>query len=60
MQRSAAQLRAEWSRASFSGKGRRPQMLDSAASLKQRLRQQPLAMGYLPLAEVDADLRVLQ
>ncbi|MBB5204277.1 ABC-type amino acid transport substrate-binding protein [Inhella inkyongensis] len=60
MQRSAAQLRAEWSRAGFSGKGRRPQVLDSAAALKQRLRQQPLAIGYLPLDEVDADLRVLQ
>ena len=59
LKRSASQLRAEWSRATFSGSGRKPRLLDNAATLKAALRQKPLGIGVLPLHEVDAGLRIL-
>lgn len=59
LRRSAAQLRGEWSRATFSGGNRKPQQFDSAASLRAQLRRQPLAIGVLPLHELDASLKIL-
>ena len=51
LRRSAAQLRAEWSRATFSG--------GSRSQLRAQLRRQPLAIGVLPLHELDASLKIL-
>lgn len=59
LRRSAAQLRAEWSRATFSSGSRKPQQVDSPAALRQQLRRQPMAIGVLPLHELDASLKIL-
>lgn len=59
LRRSAAQLRAEWSRATFSGGSRKPQQFDSASALRNQLRRQPQAIGVLPLHELDAGVKVL-
>ncbi|MBH9578203.1 substrate-binding periplasmic protein [Inhella proteolytica] len=59
LRRSAAQLRAEWSRATFSGGSRKPLQLDTPSQLRAQLRRQPLAIGVLPLHELDASLKIL-
>lgn len=59
LQHDLAQLRGEWSRATFSGNGKKPRQLDSPASLKNWLRKEPLALGFLPSAELDNSLKLV-
>lgn len=59
LQRSEQQLRSEWARRLFSGRARAPRVVEGVAALKALLRQQPQAIGVLPLREVDVQQRIL-
>jgi ABC-type phosphate transport system substrate-binding protein len=56
---SLAQLKAHWSRIIFTGRGQPPKIVSSGAELKKLLAANPLAIGYMDSAEVDANVRVL-
>lgn len=53
------QIRAHWSRIVFTGRALPPQEAESAAELRARIAADPALIGYLPVGEVDAGLRVL-
>lgn len=59
LQRTEQQLRSEWARRLFSGRSRAPRVVEGVDALKALLRQQPQAIGVLPLREVDAQQRIL-
>lgn len=50
---------AKWAALQFGGRARAPQELADLAALKARLQSDPLAIGYMPLSEVDARLRIV-
>lgn len=54
-----AEVAARWAALQFGGRNRAPEELADAAALKSRLRADPLALGFLPLSAVDAQLRVV-
>lgn len=55
----SAQMKAHWSRIIFTGRGQPPSEVASAEVLKQRLAENPSAIGYLDSSMVDDSLRVL-
>lgn len=57
--KTAEQVAAGWARLAFSGKGARPEEVRDAAELKRRLAQDPKALGYLDIKELDDTVRVL-
>jgi hypothetical protein len=57
--KNAAQTRAYWSRMVFTGRARPPREVLDVEQMREQLRSDPGFIGYLPSAEVDADLRVL-
>jgi hypothetical protein len=59
LQRESADYQAAWARQQFGGRQRAPDELADAQALKVRLLRDPLAIGYLPMALVDASLRVV-
>jgi len=57
--KSAAQMKAYWSRIIFTGRGQPPKALPNGAEVKKRLVENPTAIGYIDATMVDASLRVL-
>jgi hypothetical protein len=57
--RNAAQVKAAWSRITFTGQGRPPKELADAAAVKKAVAQDPKAIGYIPKSEVDATVKVI-
>ncbi|HWI10896.1 MAG TPA: hypothetical protein VNU48_06165, partial [Burkholderiaceae bacterium] len=57
--KSAAQVKALWSRLVFSGAAQSPKALSSSAEVKKLLAENPDAIGYIDSAEVDASVKVL-
>lgn len=57
--KNAAQTRAYWSRMVFTGRARPPIEVADVEQMRAQLRSDPVFIGYLPAAEVSADLRVL-
>jgi hypothetical protein len=57
--KNAAQTRAYWSRMVFTGRARPPREVLDVGQMREQLRSDPVFIGYLPAAEVEADLRVL-
>jgi len=57
--KNAAQTRAYWSRMVFTGRARPPREVTDVEQMRAQLRSDPVFIGYLPSAEVEADLRVL-
>jgi ABC-type phosphate transport system substrate-binding protein len=56
---SAAQVRANWSKILFTGRGQPPAQLESGAEVKKRIAEDPNAIGYVERNQVDASLRVI-
>jgi ABC-type phosphate transport system substrate-binding protein len=56
--KSAAQMKAHWSKIIFTGRGQPPKEL-SAADIKKQLAVNPNAIAYLEKTMVDASVRVL-
>jgi ABC-type phosphate transport system substrate-binding protein len=57
--KSAAQVKAVWSRLSFSGKGTPPKELGSSAEVKKYLATNPDAVGYIEKSAVDDTVKVI-
>ena len=57
--KSAAQVKALWSRLVFSGAAQSPKAVASGAEVKKLLADNPDAIGYIDSSEVDASVKVL-
>ncbi|MEJ0098953.1 MAG: phosphate ABC transporter substrate-binding protein [Pseudomonadota bacterium] len=58
--KSPAQLKAFWSKAIFTGRGRPPRALTSDAEIIRALHENPGAIGYVERASVGASARILR
>ncbi|TJY60942.1 phosphate ABC transporter substrate-binding protein [Sinimarinibacterium sp. CAU 1509] len=57
--RSAAQIKAHWSKLIFTGRGQPPRALGSGEAVAEAVAANPNAIGYVDQAFVDERLRVL-
>lgn len=57
--KSAAQVKAAWSRLTFSGKATPPREIPSAAEVKKFVAANPDAIGYIEKSAVDATVKVV-
>jgi hypothetical protein len=57
--KSAAQMKAYWSKIIFTGRGQPPKALPNGADVKKQLLENPNAIGYMDEKMVDASLRVV-
>lgn len=57
--KSAAQLRAYWSKIIFTGRGEPPPVVANSDEMKKRLIQNPAAIGYIESNRVDDTVRVV-
>jgi ABC-type phosphate transport system substrate-binding protein len=57
--KSAAQLKAYWSKIIFTGRGEPPPAVADSDALKRRLVANPAAIGYIELNRVDGSVRVV-
>lgn len=55
--RSAAQVKAAWSKLLFTGKGTPPKELGSAAEIKQFVAGNPQAVGYIDKSALDGSVK---
>ncbi|WP_414987101.1 hypothetical protein [Acidovorax sp.] len=54
-----AQIKALWSRLTFSGKGQPPKEVADSAAVKKAVAADPKAIGYIEKTAVDASVKVL-
>jgi ABC-type phosphate transport system substrate-binding protein len=57
--KSAAQIKAYWSKIIFTGRGQPPPMVSNDSEVKQRLSENPAAIGYIERDLVDGSVRVV-
>jgi ABC-type phosphate transport system substrate-binding protein len=57
--KSAAQVKATWSRLTFSGKATPPKPLASSENVKKFVASNPDAIGYIEMSAVDATVKVV-
>lgn len=57
--KSAAQLKAHWSKIIFTGRGQPPQAVSSGAEVKKRIAGNPDTIGYIDAQELDGSIRAL-
>jgi ABC-type phosphate transport system substrate-binding protein len=57
--KTAAQIKAYWSKIIFTGRGQPPPTVSSASEMKKRISENPAAIGYLDSSMVDDSLRVV-
>jgi len=57
--RSAAQIKAYWSKIIFTGRGQPPRTVPNSIEMKKRLLENPTAIGYIEDSMVDDSVRVL-
>lgn len=57
--KSAAQVKAAWSRLMFSGKATPPKEVPNSAEVKKLVASNPNAIGYIEKSAVDASVKVL-
>jgi len=57
--RDPAQIKAMWSRLTFTGKGQSPKELPDSAAVKKAVAADPKAIGYIEKSAVDASVKVL-
>lgn len=58
--KSAPQLKAHWSKAVFTGRGKPPRTVADDGGLKKLLANNPHAIGYIDRSQVDNTIRILQ
>jgi ABC-type phosphate transport system substrate-binding protein len=58
--KSAAQMKAYWSRIIFTGRGQPPQEVRDSAEMKKRISENLAAIGYIDLEMVDGTVRTVQ
>jgi len=57
--KSAAQIKAYWSKIIFTGRGQPPPTVSNSVEMKKRIQGNPAAIGYIDRALVDDTVRVL-
>jgi ABC-type phosphate transport system substrate-binding protein len=57
--KSAAQLKAHWSKIIFTGRGQPPRQVESGREMKRAVADNPNAIGYIDPRLVDSSVRVL-
>jgi len=57
--KTAAQLKAYWSRIIFSGRGEPPRQAGDSAGVKKVLQSNPNAIGYIDPSSIDAAVKVI-
>jgi ABC-type phosphate transport system substrate-binding protein len=57
--KSAAQMKAYWSRIIFTGRGQPPKAVPDSVEMKRLIAENPAAIGYIDSTLVDASVRVL-
>jgi ABC-type phosphate transport system substrate-binding protein len=57
--KSAAQVKAHWSKIIFTGRGQPPRQASDSREAKRLVAENPNAIGYLEPSQVDSTLRVL-
>lgn len=58
--RSASELKAYWSRLVFTGRGRPPPDVGNGQAIKEKIAQNPQAIGYIQTSLVDDSVRVVR
>ncbi|MBQ0799905.1 MAG: phosphate ABC transporter substrate-binding protein [Porticoccaceae bacterium] len=59
LEKSESEMNRYWSRLIFSGKGRPPEVLDSADAIKRWIALNPEGIGYIDADDVDDTVKVL-
>lgn len=57
--KSAAQVKAHWSKIIFTGRGQPPAEVSNGSEVKKRLAGNPAAVGYIDKSELDASVKAL-
>ena len=57
--KTAAQIKAYWSKIIFTGRGQPPPTVSSSLEMKKRISENPAAIGYLDRSMVEDSLRVV-
>jgi hypothetical protein len=57
--RDASQVKAVWSRITFTGQGKPPKELSDAAAVKKAVAADPKAIGYILKSDVDSTVQVI-
>ena len=57
--KSAAQIKAHWSKIIFTGRGQPPKAVLNSGEIKQLLAHDPRAIGYIERSAVDGSVKVL-
>jgi hypothetical protein len=57
--KTAAQIKAYWSKIIFTGRGQPPPTVANDSEMKKRLRENPAAIGYIDRERVDDNVRVV-
>jgi ABC-type phosphate transport system substrate-binding protein len=57
--RTAAQLKAYWSKIIFTGRGQPPPSVSTDIEMKKRVSENPAAIGYIDRSLVDSSVRVV-
>jgi ABC-type phosphate transport system substrate-binding protein len=57
--KSAAQVKAHWSKIIFTGRGQPPRQVSTSRDVKKLLSENPNAIGYIDQSLVDSSVRVL-
>jgi ABC-type phosphate transport system substrate-binding protein len=57
--KTAAQIKAHWSKIIFTGRGQPPKAVLNSGEIKQSLAQDPRAIGYIERNAVDSSVKVL-
>jgi ABC-type phosphate transport system substrate-binding protein len=57
--KTAAQIKAYWSKIIFTGRGQPPPTVSNPAEMKKRISDNPAAIGYLDRSMVDDSVRVV-
>jgi ABC-type phosphate transport system substrate-binding protein len=57
--KSAAQIKAHWSKIIFTGRGQPPKEVSDSIEVKKQVVQNPKAIGYIERSLVDGSVRVL-
>lgn len=58
--RTAAEVKAHWSKLIFTGRGRPPQKLSGDEAVRRRVAEDASAIGYIDIRAVDASVRILR
>jgi ABC-type phosphate transport system substrate-binding protein len=58
--RSAAQMKAYWAKIIFTGRGQPPQEVRDDVAMKEKIAENPDAVGYIEAALVDGSVRVVR